>query len=45
LEFGIADVACLVGYEEDNNLERSKPNSLYEEAPVVDSLVNQLKED
>lgn len=45
LEFGIAEDICLVEYEEENNSDCFEPNCMHEEALLVDSIVNLLKED
>jgi len=45
LEFGIAEDACLVEYEANNNSYCFEPNYMHEEAPLVNLMVNQLKDD
>ena len=45
VEFGFAEDACLVECEDDNNSQCSIPEGLQEEDPVVDALVQHLKDD
>jgi len=45
LDFGFAVDACLSEFEVDNKSQCSTPNCFQEEEPLVDALVQQLKDD
>jgi hypothetical protein len=45
VEFGFAEDACLVEYEDDNDSQCSVPEGFQEDEPIVDALVQQLKDD
>jgi len=45
LKFGFTEDACLVEFEADNKFECSTPDCMQEEEPLVDALVQQLKDD
>jgi len=44
-EFGLADDACLVEYEDDHKFSFSEPDYVQNDEPAVDTLLNQLKDD